>query len=188
MDINSIDRTKLSDMQRRNLAAWQLKQYELRQQYGDRIRIVNPIDEVLSSTRPITIPLSALDPGKQVSIMLEEMREDPDGSVTLVHERGEMPIASNISDITLALEAKVDEYRELEEMRSMRKRKKSEFQVPAGYKLVKIEEDAPVSAPEAEPTVSETVSKDTIGVAISSEANDELSETAAIKKLLDLLV
>ena len=65
--------------------------------------------------------------------MLEEMREDPDGSVTLVHERGEMPIASNISDITLALEAKVDEYRELEEMRSMRKRKKPEFQIPAGY-------------------------------------------------------
>lgn len=186
MDINSIDRSKLSDMQRRNLAAWQLKQYELRQQYGDRIRIVDPLEEVLSSTRPLTIPLSALDPGKQVSILMEEMREDPDGSVTLVHERGEMPMADGISDITQALEAKVDELRAIEEMRSMRKRKKTEFKVPEGYKLVKIEDEAPME--ELKPVhESNQVSQDTIGVAISNESV-KVSEDDAIKQLLDLLV
>lgn len=187
MDINSIDRTKLSDLQRRNLAALQLKQYEIKQQYGDRIQIINPIEEVLSSTRPLTIPLGALDPGKQVSIFMEELCEYPDGSVGLVHERGEMPMSSEISDITKALEAKVDEYRMLDEMRTSRKRKKTEFTVPEGYKLVKIEDDEPATVAEASQPIT-----DSIGVAISKKSAapvvTEEDTDAAIKQLLDLLV
>ena len=187
MDVTNIDRTKLSDMQRRNLAAWQLKQYELKQQYGDRIRIVNTIDDILSMTRPLTIPISALDPGKQLSIMMEELREDADGSVSLVHERGEMPIADSVTDITLALEAKVDEYRKIDEMRTMRKRKKEEFQVPKGYKLVKMDdtEDIPVDVVE-----TGSVVEDTIGVSIPKSEKLVVAEdkNEAIKQLLDLLI
>ena len=185
MDINSIDRNTLSDLQRRNLAAWQLKQYEVRHQYGDRIQISNPIEEILSMTRPLTIPISSLDADKQVSIMLEEFREDPDGTVSLVHERGEMPMSPSVSNITLALEAKVDEYRELERMKTQRKRKKSEgFQVPAGYKLVKITDypDQEVAADMSEDALND------LGIPVADAAAPEVKSDDAIKRLLDMLV
>lgn len=185
MDINSIDRTKLSDLQRRNLAAWQLKQYEIKQQYGDRIQISNPVEEILSMTRPLTIPIGSLDADKQVTIMMEELREDPDGTVSLIHERGEMPMAPTVSNITLALEAKVDEYKELELMRTQRKRKKAEgFQVPPGYKLVKIDEYKEAGTPAG-------MSQDTLndlGISVSESVKPEIAPDEAIKRLLDMLV
>lgn len=189
MDYNSIDKSTLTDLQRRNLAAWRLKQFEIKQQYGDKVQIVNSLDDVLKMTHPLTIPTGAINTDRQLSIMMEELRETPDGVVTLVHERGEAPIASTVSDVTLELERQVDLWEQIEAARTARKYKREEFVVPKGYKLVKIEDETPSPnvSKAADILVGEIEVKDNMGVPVPQPA-DKLSKEAAAKALLDMLI
>lgn len=189
MDYNSIDKSNLTDLQRRNLAAWKLKQFEIKQQYGDKVQIVNTLDEILSMKHPLTVPVSAINTDKQLSIIMEELREDPDGTVSLVHERGDMPVANTVSDVTAALERQVELWEEIERARNVKKRK-NDFVVPKGYKLVKIDEEEQVS--ESTKVAADILTgaaevKNSIGVSIPKE-QPAMSRDEAAKALLDMLM
>lgn len=194
MNYQDLDKSTLTDLQRRNAAAWMLKQYEIKQQFGDKVQIVDSLEDVLRMSHPLTVPVSAIDTDKQLSIIMEEMREYPDGTVSLIHERGSAPVASTVSDVTLELERQVAVWQQIEQARSKKRHKTSEFRIPEGYKLVKVDDNEPVSA--ATKVVADILTgtdnmaeaKDTIGVAIPNDQETKMSRSEAAKALLDLLM
>lgn len=196
-----LDKSKLTDLQRRNLATWMIKKYQMEQQHGDKIVVMNSIDDVLAMTSPLALPLHALDTKKQVSIILDEEREDLDGSVTLVRSRDNTSVDKSISDVTRELEALVEVYEQVKQARKNRGRKPSKQEIPAGCKVVKhngreyiipadmelvdpsnVSEDKP-EEPTADLSVAEKPVNE-LGVTVDKKA----SRKEAMRELLDMLI
>ena len=169
----------LTDLQRRNLAAIRIKRAQMKNQFGNRIQIVDTDEQVLSHTDPIAIPASAIMTDKQIVIRMDNIIEHPDGSRRLVADKHNQPLADNLEDVTDALEYTATLMEE-QTKRSQRKvaDKPAEFVVPAGYKLVKIEDDADV----AEEPAAVTSAFNDIGIAIPKDSR--ISDKEALDELL----
>jgi hypothetical protein len=100
-----------------------------------------------------------------------------------------MPVANTVSDVTAALERQVELWEEIERARNVKKRK-NDFVVPKGYKLVKIDEEEQVS--ESTKVAADILTgaaevKNSIGVSIPKE-QPAMSRDEAAKALLDMLM
>lgn len=190
MNYNIVDKSTLTDIQRRNLACMRIKNALVQQQYGSGIEIITPIEDVLSATGPCTIPMSAINTDKQLSIFMDGIREELDGTVVELYDKEAPEIASGVESLTAALERTADF---LEQSISRRNSKpaagKKSFKIPKGYKLVKIEDD------EEQPEDIESdgeVATNNIGSSVpkAKEAKPEMTvdKSEAIRSLLDLLV
>ena len=198
LDYFEIDRSKLTDLQRRNLAAWKIKQYELEQQHGDKIEIADSAEDVLRMRYPLAIPLSSLSTGKQVSIMMDELREEVNGDVKVVHTKDQFAENSAISDVTRELEEQVELYERLKQARLNRGRAPKqlpkngkvvvvdgvEYVIPEGYDVVKPEQTvskAAVNILADEPAAP-------ISNALGTPIQESCSRKEVLKSLLDQLL
>lgn len=166
----------LTDLQRRNMAALRIKRAQIRNQFGNKIQIMDTDNEVLARTAPMAIPASAIMTDKQIVIRMDNVLERPDGSISFVSDRKHQKLADNLEDVTDALEYTAD-LMEQQTKRSKQRTATPEFVVPAGYKLVKVEETdtAAYEAPVA--------GFNDIGIAVPKEAT-KLSDKEALDALL----
>lgn len=192
MNFSDVDVTKLSDIQRRNLAVVRIKQALLRRRYGDGIVIATSLDDVLAETGPCAIPLDAINTNKILSIYMDDIREDARGRKVKVRDKARANVADDVESLTEALErtadileGKLDVDNFVEDV--------EDFEVPAGYKLVKIEDEGDQN--KVEDTVEETEQVETadLGRAIPAEAKQpastgKLSEAEAFSQLLNMLI
>ena len=170
---------ELTDLQRRNMAALRIKRAQIRNQFGNKIQIVDTDEQVLARTAPMAIPASAIMTDKQIVIRMDNVLELPDGSTSFVSDRKHQKLADNLEDVTDALEYTAD-LMEQQTKRTRPRQTAPEFVVPAGYKLVKIEEEAPVVA-EQRPV--ELPRMNDIGIAVPRESS-KMSDKEALDALL----
>lgn len=191
MNYNVVDRSTLTDIQRRNLACMRIKNALVKQQYGNGIEISTPLDEVLSATGPCAIPMAAINTDKQLSIFMDGIREELDGTVVELYDKEAPEIAGNVESLTAALERTADFLEKAIAQRNSRPTSKKAFKVPEGYKLVKIEDDEKVADPDP---IDEVVAANDIGNSVpratdnSPKASDPVDKDEVIRNLLDLLV
>lgn len=196
LDYFDIDRSKLTDLQRRNLAAWKIKQYELEQQHGDKIEISDTAEDVLRMRYPLAIPLSSLGTKKQVTIMLDDLREEVNGDVKVMRSKEQFAANSNISDVTKELEEQVELYEQLKQARQNKGRGRKEvpangkvvvvdgveYVIPEGYEVVK---PSNTVGSKAADILSEPVANPE---ALGTPVQDKSSRKAVLKNLLDQLI
>lgn len=141
---------RLTDLQRRNLAAIRIKRAQMRTMHGDNIQIVDTDDEVLRRRGPMAVPASALIADKQITIVMDNILEKLDGTTEVVSTKDQQRGRANTEDVIVALERTADIYEQqlaAKERKYTAKPVANKFEVPAGYKLVPIEEEAnPVAA------------------------------------------
>ena len=167
--------TELTDLQRRNLAAIRIKRAQMRNQFGNNIQIVDTDEEVLRATGPMAIPASAIMTDKQIVIKMDNIIEHLDGSQELVSEKNNQPLASNLEDVLSSLENTANIMEEqLRGASKPRAKKATDFVIPEGYKLVRIDEEET-----AAPAVT---GFNDIGIAVPKES--KLSDKEALDELL----
>lgn len=201
MNYNVADRSTLTDIQRRNLASIRIKNALIRRQYGDGITISNPLEDVLAQTGPCALPIGAINTNKQLSIYLDGLREELDGTVTELYDKESPDIADGVISLTEALEATADLLERSTDQHIRNKNRKAsaaKYNVPKGYKLVKIEDDEEVAASpsnDVEGTADAAGPGGDIGniirkrpAAKESAPAAEPDREAAISSLLDLLI
>lgn len=178
----AVDMSNLSDLQRRNLAAIRIKRAQMRNQFGKHIQIVDTDDEVLARNEPIAIPASALMTDKQIVIRMDNILERPNGSLELISDKRNQPLADNLEDVLTALEYTAD-MMEAQTKRDTKERlvAQQEFVVPEGYKLVKIEDDPKAEGVQELPEIP-AISANDLGVQIPRES--KLSDKEALDELL----
>ena len=175
----NINVSELTDLQRRNLAAIRIKRAQMKNQFGKHIQIVDTDEQVLSRNEPIAIPASALMTDKQLVIRMDNILERPNGALELIADKRNQPLADNLEDVLTALEYTAD-MMEAQTKRDAKGRvvSRTEFVVPEGYKLVKIEEESPVA--QSIPDIP-VISND-LGVMVPKEV--KLSDKEALDELL----
>lgn len=172
----------LSDLQRRNLAAMRIKRAQIRNQFGNNIQIADTDEQVLQATGPMAIPASALMTDKQIVIRMANVLEHLDGSKELVSDKTDQRLAANLEDVLDALESTADIMEDqLKGPGRTAKKAAAEFVVPAGYRLVKIEDENQKPAPEPVAELPIVRGND-LGVAVPKES--KLSDKEALDELL----
>lgn len=145
----------LTPVQQRNKLAFEIKKRLIQKQYGGKIQLIDTMDDILRADSPMAIPVQDLDTkGKQLHIPCAVVVEDEEtGERYLAHDYGEMPIADDTVDVITVLRDTLDDLvskeKSVKAKTKLRKKSQQSFEVPEGYKLVKIEEEAPAPAPAA---------------------------------------
>ena len=187
MNYNVVDKSGLTDIQRRNLASMRIKNALVKRQYGNGIEIITPLDEVLSATGPCAIPTGAIATDKQLSIFLDGLREELDGTVVELYDKSAPVIADGVESITVALERTADYLENAIAQRNSKPAAQKAFKVPKGYKLVKIEDDEETVDP-----TPEVVATNDIGVSVPRDTeavkDKPVDKSETLRSLLDLLV
>lgn len=167
----------LTPVQQRNKLAFEIKKRLIQKQYGGKIQLIDTMDDILRADSPMAIPVQDLDTkGKQLHIPCAVVVEDEEtGDRYLAHDYGEMPVADDTIDVMTVLRYTLDELEAKEKAvkAKTKLRKKQSFEVPEGYKLVKIEEE-PAAVP---PVVDETA------VTEADEVIDSFGVLAAKKEV-----
>ena len=162
----------LTPVQQRNKLAFEIKKRLIQKQYGGKIQIIDSMDDILRADSPMAIPVQDLDTkGKQLHIPCAMVVEDEEtGERYLAHDYGEMPVADDTIDVITVLRDTLDDLvskeKSVKAKTKLRKKGQQSFEVPEGYKLVKIEEEAPapVALEVAEPEEAEPEMVDSFGV------------------------
>lgn len=192
MNYNVVDKTMLTDIQRRNLACMRIKNALVKRQYGSGIEIITPLEEVLSATGPCTIPMAAINTDKQLSIFMDGIKEELDGTIVELYDKENPEIAGNVESLTAALERTADFLEKAIAQRNSKPASKKAFKVPKGYKLVKIEDDIEDTDAECMADEADTaVAANDIGSPVLPSRDEKptaIDKDEAIRSLLDLLV
>lgn len=161
----------LTPVQQRNKLAFEIKKRLIQKQYGGKIQLIDTMDDILRADSPMAIPVQDLDTkGKQLHIPCAVVVEDEEtGERYLAHDYGEMPVADDTIDVITVLRDTLDDLVSKEKSAKaktkLRKKSQQSFEVPEGYKLVKIEEEDPALALEvAGPEEAEPEMVDSFGV------------------------
>lgn len=160
-----VDMSKLTPLQRRNIAALEIKKEQLKHRFGTGITIITTMDELLRETGPMAIPVSQLETTKPVSIRCREIIEDIDGGK---RNNGKTVLPDDVEDLQQVLDNTVASIRARNEERN--RRLVEEFEVPQGYKLVKIDEE--------DPTPVDAVDTTTVAISTTADAYEELQESS----------
>ena len=194
-----MDERRLTPMQKRNLGAFQLKKKLLEDQFGNKVTIINTEDDILALDGPLAIPIKDLDrTGDKRLIMKCAMiyEDERTGERYLKYDADENPVAEDTEDVLDAIRRTIDvleerERRIIDKNTLPRKKDPEAFAVPAGYKLVKIEEE---EAPSVEvETVEEAIKEaapiaEDMGTIVKPKKKAKGKSKADIKELLQSLL
>ena len=177
----------LTPVQQRNKLAFEIKKRLIQKQYGGKIQLIDTMDDILRADSPMAIPVQDLDTkGKQFHIPCAVVVEDEEtGERYLAHDYGEMPVADDTIDVITVLRDTLDDLvskeKSVKAKTKLRKKAQQSFEVPEGYKLVKIEEEspAPVALEVAEPEEAEPEMVDSFGVLATKKEAVKVVEAPA---------
>lgn len=191
---------RLTPMQKRNLGAFQLKKKLLEDQFGNKVTIINTEDDILALDGPLAIPIKDLDrTGDKRLIMKCAMiyEDERTGERYLKYDADENPVAEDTEDVLDAIRRTIEvledrERRIIDKNALPRKKDKDDFAVPAGYKLVKIEEEdeAPAVAVESvEEAIKEVApAVEDMGTIVKPKKKAKGKSKSDIKELLQSLL
>lgn len=145
------DLDDLTRIQQQNLLGFRIRKLRTEQAHGDKVTLVDSESDVLARTQPMAIPMADLETNKQVVMKFDSEREYPDGRRELVYTSDEQPLPESTEDIIDALKRTLSQLEASTKIKRGKKRQKpaATFEVPAGYKLVPIEDKAPAAVSEA---------------------------------------
>lgn len=166
----------LTPLQQRNLLAFRIRKLLTKQAYGDKVVITTPESEVLDETHPMALPLSDINSNKQVVMKFDTIKEFPDGTKVLEHEREDQPLTDTAEDLVTAMKRTLDELEAALKPNRTRKKPVQKQAKPAAELM-------DIIAPDAKSAIGTVISRDE-----AKEIVKETDKNTKIKELINCLL